>query len=96
VKVTETEGIVRKMEAHTVGYSADKRVVGTMVTVQTRISDDKGTVDVDTGVFLHPNSVLPKMGDSVTVIIASQEDVELMSLSDSQRMAIGATEDEDE
>ena len=96
MKVTETRGIVRKLEAHAVGYGADKRVIGTKVTVQTQITDDKGIVDVDTSVFLEPNSLLPKMGDTVTVIIASEGDVELMSLSENQRKALGITEDEDE
>ncbi len=96
MKVTQTTGVVRKLEAHAVGYGADKRVVGTMVTVQTRVTDDKGSVDIDTQVFLSPNSVLPVMTDTVTVIIATEEDVELESLSVEHRKALGIVEDDDE
>ena len=97
MKLTNTSGVVRKLEAHTVGYGADKRVVGTMVTVQTRVTDDHGSVDVDTNVFLSPNSVLPVMTDAVTVMIATEDDIELMTLSDNQRLALGIElEDDDE
>lgn len=96
MKVTSTTGVVRKLEAHAVGYGADKRVVGTMVTVQTRVTDDHGSVDVDTMVFLSPNSVLPVMTDTVSVMIATEDDVELESLSSNARKALGIPEDEDE
>ena len=87
--MTSTTGVVRKLEAHTVGYATTKRVVGTMVTVQTRVTDEQGTENVDTMVFLEPNSVLPVMLDTVSVLIATEDDVELESLSDNQRLALG-------
>ncbi len=96
MKVTSTEGTVRKLEAHTVGYGTTKRVVGTMVTVQTQVTDEHGTESIDTMVFLEPNSVLPVMTDTVSVLIATEDDVELESLSENHRKALGIVEDEDE
>ena len=97
MSITQTEGTVRKLEAHAVGYASDKRVVGTMVTIQTEVTEEKGTVMIDTNVFLHPNSNLPVMGDRVVVIIGSQEDVELESLSEAASLALGiTTEDVDD
>ncbi len=96
MKATSTEGTVRKLEAHTVGYGADKRVVGTMVTIQTQVTDDHGTVGVDTTVFLEPNSTLPVMGDTVAVLVASEEAVELESLSAAESLALGITQEDDD
>jgi len=96
MKLTNTTGVVRRLEAHTVGYGETKRVVGTMVTVQTRVTDDSGIADVDTQVFLSPNSVLPVMADTVTVVIATEENLELESFSANARKALGITEDDGE
>ena len=96
MKLTNTTGVVRKLEAHAVGYGADKRVVGTMVTIQTRVTDDHGSVDVDTMVFLSPNSVLPVMTDTVTVMIVTEGDVELESLSDNKNLALGIELEDEE
>ncbi len=96
MNVTETAGIVRALEAHTIGYGASKRVVGTMVTVRTRVLDDEGNDDVDTKVFLLPNSKLPTMGSDVVVVIGSKEDVELESLSTEQSLALGVTREDND
>ena len=97
MKATSTEGIVHALAAHTVGYGTDEHVVGTMVTIRTRVDEEeKGWKNIDTKVFLLPNSTLPVMGDKVVVFIGAQEDVELEALSTEASLALGITREDKE
>ena len=77
MRIAQTLGEVSALKAKTVGYAASKRVVGTTVTVTTMTPDDEsGTVEVESDIFLAPNSILPEMGSKVVIIIADEAALE--------------------
>ena len=67
--MSKTKGIVTKLEAEVVDPYSAKIVVGTMVTIQTtRMVEDKAK-EINSQVYVEPNSVLPLIGDEVTITL---------------------------
>lgn len=73
-----TEGKVTALTAHTTGYGNSKHVVGSMITITTATLDgDDNAVEVNSQLFLAPNSQLPELGAEVVIILGEQGILEL-------------------
>ena len=74
--MTKTTGTITSLKAQTLGKytSTGERVVGSLVTITTEWMVEDKLEKVESVIFVEPNTMLPVLGDKVTITITKDKE----------------------